>query len=107
MLLTCDFDVDPILSGNTNSATAVVPDSNNILETPLLAVGQVNCNCSNVPDTDKVSLPPLDDTPEIKDSQEPTESTRGNTEDGQEYYIFSQWVYIFVFIPIEINNFKL
>ena len=84
MLLIWDFDVDPILTANTNAVAAVVPDSNNILETPLLAVDQVICNCSNFPNTDEVLVPPLDDTPEIEDSLESTERTRGNLEDGQE-----------------------
>ena len=83
MLLIWDFDVDHILTANTIAVAAVVPDFDNILETPLLAVDVVSCNCSNFPDTDKVLLPPLDDTPEKEHSQEPTERNENNLDDGQ------------------------
>ena len=83
MLLIWDFDVDHILTANTIAVAAVVPDFDNILETPLLAVDVVSCNCSNFPDTDKVLLPPLDETPEREHSQEPTERNVDNLNDGQ------------------------
>ncbi|CAB4019951.1 Hypothetical predicted protein [Paramuricea clavata] len=83
MLLIWDFDVDHILTANTIAVAAVVPDFDNILETPLLAVDVVSCNCSNFPDTNKVLLPPLDETPEREHSPEPTERNEDNLNDGQ------------------------
>ena len=59
MLYVWDLDVDHILSANTSAMPAVVPDFDEIIETPLLAVDVVSCNCSNFPNTDKVLLPPL------------------------------------------------
>ena len=72
--------MDHILSANTSAETAVVPDFDEIIETPLLAVDVV-CNCSNFPNTDKVLLPPLDVTPE-RNSPEPTNRNEDNL-DGQ------------------------
>jgi hypothetical protein len=43
---------------------AVIPDTDDIGVTPLLNVDAVSCNCSNFPATDKVLLPPVDETPE-------------------------------------------
>ena len=75
--------MDHILTANTITVAAVVPDFDNILETPLLAVDVESCNCSNFPDTDKVFLPPLDDTPERENTQEQTERNENNLDDGQ------------------------
>ena len=82
MLLIWDFDVDHILSANTSAVAVVVPDFDEIIETPLLAVDAVSCNCSKFPNTDKVLLPPLDVTPERSNSSEPTERNEDNL-DGQ------------------------
>ena len=82
MLYIWDFDVDHILSANASAVAAVVPDFDEIIETPLLAVDVVSCNCSNFPNTDKVLLPPLDMTPERRNSPEPTERNEDNL-DGQ------------------------
>ena len=41
-----------------------------------------SCNCQNFPNTDKVLLPPLDVTPESRNSPEPTERNEDNL-DGQ------------------------
>ena len=60
----------------------VVPDFDEIIETSLLAVDAVSCNCSNFPNADKVLLPPLDVTPERSISPEPTERNEDNL-DGQ------------------------
>ena len=42
-----------------------------VLLTPLLEVNAVCCNCSNFPATDKVLLPPVDETPESGNSPQP------------------------------------
>ena len=60
---------------------SVVADFGGIIETPLLAVDVV-CNCSKFPNTDEVLLPPLDVTPERKNSPEPTDRNEDNL-DGQ------------------------
>lgn len=67
-----DFDVDQILSANTSGVSAVIPDRDDICVTPLLDVNAVSCNCSNFPATDKVLLPPVDETPERRNSPQPT-----------------------------------
>ena len=84
MLYIWDFDVDHILSANASAVAAVVPDFDEIIETPLLTVDVVSCNCSNFPntDSDKVLLPPLDVTTERRNSPEPTERNEDNL-DGQ------------------------
>ena len=56
--------MDPILSANTKEVAAVIPDTDDVCVTPLLDVNAVSCNCSNFPATDKVLLPPVDETPE-------------------------------------------
>ena len=56
--------MDQILSANTSGVAAVIPDTDDICVTPLLDVNAVSCNCSNFPATDKVLLPPVDETPE-------------------------------------------
>ena len=83
MLLIWDFDVDHILTTSTTAVAAIVPDFDNILETPLLAVDVVSCNCSNFPDTDKVLLPPLDETPERGNYQESAERNEDNVDDRE------------------------
>lgn len=76
MLLVWDFDVDHVLSANTSGVAAVIPDFDNIEETPLLDVNAVSCNCSNFPATDNVLLPPLDATPKRGNSPQPTVTER-------------------------------
>ena len=66
-----DFDVDQILSANTSGVAAVIPDTDDICVTPLLYVNAVSCNCSNFPATDKVLLPPVDETPERGNCPQP------------------------------------
>ncbi len=76
MLLVWDFEVDQILTANTSAVAAVIPDFDNIEETPLLDIKEVSCNCSNYPDTDKVLLPPVDETPERGNSPQTSEKNK-------------------------------
>lgn len=76
MLLVWDFDVDHILTANISAVAAIVPDFDDMEETPLLNIDAVSCNCSNFYPAHKVLLPPLDNTPERGNSQEPIERNR-------------------------------
>ena len=87
MLLIWDFDVDHILSATTSAVAAVVPDFDEIIETPLLAVDAVSCNCSNFPNTDKVLLPPLDVTPGRRNYPEPAERNEDNLDGRNGNYL--------------------
>ena len=75
MLYIWDFDVDHILSANTGAVAAIVPDFDEIIETPLLTVDVVKLQL-------QVLLPPLDVIPERRNSPEPTERNEDNL-DGQ------------------------
>ncbi|XP_028418992.1 uncharacterized protein LOC114544602 [Dendronephthya gigantea] len=81
MLLIWDFDVDRVLTENTRAVDAVTPDFDDIEETPLLNINAVSCNCSNFYPTQKVLLPPLDNTSESGSSQASQEPSESNEND--------------------------
>ncbi|XP_028417266.1 uncharacterized protein LOC114541663 [Dendronephthya gigantea] len=81
MLLIWDFDVDRVLTENTSAVDAVTPDFDDIEETPLLNINAVSCNCSNFYPTQKVLLPPLDNTSESGSSQASQEPSESNEND--------------------------
>ena len=89
--------MDQILSANTSGVVAVIPDTDDICVTPLLDVNVVSCNCSNFPATDKVLLPPVDETPERRNSPQPSAGNDdtvdapnvNNSDDSDEDHWFS------------------
>ena len=94
-----DFDVDQILSANTSGVVAVIPDTDDLLVTPLLDINEVSCNCTNFPATYKVLLPPLDKTQErtnssqittlVSDENEHDDSANRNNSDDDDEHWFS------------------
>ena len=110
-----DFDVDQILSANTSGVAAVIPDTDDICVTPLLDVNAVSCNCSNFPATDKVLLPPVDETPERGNSPQPpvrnddtVDAPNGNhSDDSDEDHWFSDESGVMLVTLFILHNFFL